>query len=58
MRSSHVMSAVDLTHEMGEVDKHLAWSTGMRTDMQQWEIETKEEMARFDLRINNLEIAL
>jgi hypothetical protein len=54
----HVMSTINLTHEMAEIKEQLAQSAAIRADARQREKEAKEETARSHLRLNNLEIAL
>jgi hypothetical protein len=56
--SIQVMSRINLMHEMAEIKDQLAWSATIRADAQRREKEAKEEMARSQLRLNNLEIAL
>jgi cell division protein ZapA (FtsZ GTPase activity inhibitor) len=54
----HVMSTINLTHEMAEIKEQLARSAAIRADTWQREKEAEEETARSHLRLNNLEIAL
>jgi hypothetical protein len=54
----HVMSTINLTHEMGEIKELFARSAAIRADARQREKEAEEETARSQLRLNNLEIAL
>jgi hypothetical protein len=56
--SRHVLSTIDLTHEMAEIQEQLARSAAIRADARQREKEAEEEMARSHLRLNNLEIVL
>jgi hypothetical protein len=49
---------MDLTPEMAEIKEQLAWSANIRVDAQWREKEAKEETARSQLRLNNLEITL
>jgi hypothetical protein len=53
----HMMSAVDLTHEMAEIKEHFTQSGDTRADAQRRERESKEETDGFHLWLNNLEIA-
>jgi hypothetical protein len=52
----HVMSMIDLTHEMGEIKELFARSAAIRADA--CEKEAEEETAHSQLRLNNLEIML
>jgi hypothetical protein len=54
----HVMSTINITHEMAAIKEQFARSATIRADAQQHLKEAEEETARSHLRINNLEIAL
>jgi hypothetical protein len=56
--SRHVMSTIDLMHEMAEIKEQLTRSAAIRADARQREKEAEEETACSHLRRNNLEIAL
>jgi hypothetical protein len=56
--SRHVLSTIDLTHEMAEIKEQLARSAAIRADARQHEKEAEEETACSHLRLNNLQIAL
>jgi hypothetical protein len=49
---------VDLTHEMAKIKEQLHRSANIRADARRREREAEEEMARSQLRLNNLEITL
>jgi hypothetical protein len=54
----HVMSTINLTHEMAEIKEQLAQSAAIRADARQRKKEAEEETAGSHLRLNNLEIVL
>jgi hypothetical protein len=54
----HVMSTINITHEMAAIKEQLARSAAMRADPRQREKEAEEETAHSHLRLDNLKIAL
>jgi hypothetical protein len=56
--SRHVMSTINLTHEMAEIKEQFARSATIRADARQREKEAEEETVHSQLRLNNPEIAL
>jgi cell division protein ZapA (FtsZ GTPase activity inhibitor) len=54
----HVMSTINITHEMVEIKEQLARSAAIRAHTRQREKEAEEETAHSHLRLNNLEIVL
>jgi hypothetical protein len=53
-----MMSVEALTHEMADIKGQLARSAAIRADAKRREREAEEEVARSQLRLNNLEITL